>query len=256
MPIMRTVIMRTVHAELPSPDEESKPSSSSGNDDRLSVASEVSLPDQIRQAIAAAHIAVEATPLASALAHGTIGVGDYIVLLQELHHLHASLESSLVAAALDQPLIASIYHPEAMDRAGVILRDLAAFTAIPSEQPGQVIQRISTDFASWAVQKPWALLGALYVMEGSRMGSMMLARSLAKAFSRPAESGFGLDYHVQDMAGRPAAWKQFRKTLADLPFTLEQQGDIIQAAIATMNALVDLYASMAVSPQSHHSLTA
>ena len=213
------------------------------------------LPDRIRQAIAAAHVAVEATPLAQAMSRGTVSVSEYVALLQELHHWHRSLESCLSAAS-DCELVRLVYRPETMNRTAILVSDLSAFRVQPSERPGPVVEQMIAELTTWQARKPWALLGALYVMEGSRMGSMLLVRSLSQAFSLSNAAAVGLDYHRQDMANRPQAWKQFRQELAELSLSPVQQDDVIQAAVVTMQGLVQLYASLLVSAANNPTVTA
>lgn len=83
------------------------------------------------------------------------------------------------------------------------------------------------------------------------MGSMMIARSLAKAFHRPMMPGVGLDYHMDGMETRPQVWKQFRQSLAELPLSASEQSDVLAAAVETMAGLVSLYSALPVAATAH-----
>lgn len=212
----------------------------------MTTAVQPSVADRIRQAIASAHVAVEQTPFAQGMVAGRIDRATYCAGLAQVGELHRSLEAALRAAHGRCEAVAAVYDPERMERAGVIARDLAALGGEPAGPCGPV--RLLAERADrWATETPWALVGALYVLEGSRMGSMVLARSLTRALGVAAQQGAGLDYHVEGIATRPADWKRFRAAVAGLPLSEAQHDDIVSAATATMDTLVEVYAAVPVS---------
>jgi heme oxygenase len=197
----------------------------------------MTLPDRLRAAISGPHTAIEETPLAVSMLDGTITRDAYAGWLAEMHHLHATLEAALT----DCPLAAGLFHPDEMTRSRLIDRDRAVFRGDPFAQPHDAIARLGEQFADWQTTAPWKLLGALYVLEGSRMGSMVLLRHLSRAFSIPPTPGAGLDYHADGIATRPQKWQQFRAALAGVPLTADQQADTCEAATAVMEGLCELY---------------
>ena len=62
-------------------------------------------------------------------------------------------------------------------------------TRRPSTTPTRCWPTCKARRTRWAHESPASLLGALYVLEGSRMGSMILVKSLSRAWGVPAESG-------------------------------------------------------------------
>ena len=204
-------------------------------------------PDRIRQALAPAHALVELTPFAQAMAAGRVGRDDYVAGLHQMGYLHAALEVALADAAPRHAGVAALYDPAKMDRVASITRDLEALGEAVVEGPDAPVARVCDAVATWSVSKPWALLGALYVVEGSRMGSMVLARSVGKALGLdPRQPGTGLDYHADGLMTRVADWKQFRQSLAELPLTDAEAEDICHAAAETMDGMVALYAALPV----------
>lgn len=208
----------------------------------------MTLADRIRATLAPAHDAVEKTPFAAAMAAGTLGRDDYAAGLRQLGHLHAALEAALANALPRSPELAALYDPARMTRAPLIARDLAALGADPmdADPPTPVVARLTESFRRWAAESPWALAGPLYVVEGSRMGSMFLAKSLSKALGVPTDPGSGLDYHADGLPTRPRDWKQFRAALSELPLTASRQADVLHAASATMDGLVEMYGGLPV----------
>jgi heme oxygenase len=207
----------------------------------------MTLPDRMRAAIAASHTAVEATPFARAMVEGRVTRETYAVMLRALYQLHAALEGGLVAAARQCPEVCAVYRPETMDRAELIAGDLTALGFDADAEPEVAPDLLAAHIAEWARENPHALLGALYVVEGSRMGSMVLARTLGPALGVGRGPGSGLDYHTDGIATRPQDWQRFRGALAALPLTEAQQADALAAAEATMNGLVELYAALPVA---------
>lgn len=81
------------------------------------------------------------------------------------------------------------------------------------------------------------------------MGSMALARPLAKALGVPPHPGAGLDYHLDGVATRPMKWQQFRATLSALPLPEPQRDDVTAAAVEVMRGLCELYANERFAPE-------
>lgn len=198
--------------------------------------------DRIRAAITPAHIAVEQTAFAQGMTEGTLGRDGYCDGLRQLLALHEALESALAVA----PCVETVYHPARMARAALAARDLAALghPADAADPIAPAIIAVAARFADWTA-RPAALIGALYVLEGSKMGSMILAKSLSRCL-QVGRGEPGLDYHMEGVAGRGAEWKAFRQAVADLPLTQAEQDDAVEGATATMDALVATYAAVPV----------
>ena len=202
------------------------------------------LADRIRAAIGPAHAAIEETDYARGMVAGTIGRPAYAAGLWQLAHLHAALEDALADARPASPAVQAVYDPDAMARAGVAEQDLLALGQPEPDPVAAPVAELAGRFADWATTRPAALVGALYVLEGSRMGSMVLARSLPRALGVPSLPGGGLDYHLDELASRPTDWRQFRATVAGLALCDADQDAAVAAATATMDALVEVYAAV------------
>ena len=198
--------------------------------------------DRIRAAIAPAHVAVEQTAFARGMTQGTLTRAGYCDGLRQLLALHESLEVALGAA--DSPVVAAVYDAERMARTGLAARDLAALghPADAADPIAPAVADLAARFAEWA-DRPAALVGALYVLEGSKMGSMILAKSLGRCLNVNRGEP-GLDYHLEGVAGRGADWKRFRAAVADLPLDDAGQADAVAGATETMDALVGTYAAV------------
>jgi heme oxygenase len=192
---------------------------------------------RLRTAIADAHERIEALPLATAMVRGNVSRANYLELLGQLWRLHAALEDALAVC----PNLSVLYQPE-MARRETLKRDLAILGGAlkPAAPPTRALME---RFASWRTAV-WPLVGALYVFEGSRMGSMVLAAPLAGALGVPLAPGNGLDYHLDGMHDRPQTWREFKTALVGLPLDAAEQETVVRAAADTMDGLCAVYAAV------------
>ncbi len=197
--------------------------------------------DRVRQAIAPAHVAVEQTAFARGMVAGTLDRAGYCLGLRQLMHLHAALEGALEGAA-DDPTVRAVYAADRMARTHVAARDLAALghPADAADDAAPVVSRLGEAFAAMS---PAGLVGALYVLEGSKMGSLILARSLGKCLG-VARGEPGLDYHAEGAATRVPDWQRFRGAVAGADWTPAAADEVVAGAVAVMDGLVELYAAV------------
>jgi heme oxygenase len=153
--------------------------------------------------------------------------------------LHEALEDELAAHAETR----DFFTPD-MARTDALRGDLAALGADEVDIPlGETLQ-LAELIRAWAAEAPWKLFGALYVFEGSRMGSMFLVRPVARALGVPVEPGQGIDYHLDGIERRPQTWAAFKTRLNQLPLTDRQWDEVVAAASQTMDGLHELYAAL------------
>lgn len=197
---------------------------------------------RIHQVLQPLHQAIEALPLSQAIVQGRVSRPAYCRLLEQLLSVHATLEEGLFLS----PWARDLFRPN-MARVGALENDLAALGGAAAEPPLPPTEQLVRTLVSWRWSASWRLLGALYVVEGSRLGSMVLVRPLSEALGVPPELGHGLDYHLEGMTNRPLAWRKFKSALAAFPWSAAQESDITAAAAETMAGLVRIYA--AIEPQ-------
>jgi heme oxygenase len=201
----------------------------------------VNVIDHIRQSLGPIHSAIEQTNFAKGMISGTISRTDYTFGLSQLLHMHTALETALEETGNPGP-----YRPEDMARRRIVEQDLMALGVDTPEPAVDCVAELCETFARWAVDCPEALLGAVYVFEGSRMGSMALARPVSRALGVDLKPGHGVDYHIDGMASRPQAWARFKAELAGLNLPPEKAQMVSDAAVATMTGLYQLYAHAGV----------
>lgn len=131
---------------------------------------ETSTPD-FRQSLKIAtqplHDALEKSPLAQALASGTVKLSAYKAYLSKLYTLHAYCESKIAAFAewgnygID---------PDQRRRLPMLIADLKALGVNTDSLPTTIEWNHPWDFPS--------AVGVMYVLEGSTMGGIFLAQRL------------------------------------------------------------------------------
>lgn len=188
---------------------------------------------RVRAALGDLHDRLEALPLAKRVATSSVGRGEYRVLLTQLLALHETLEGALSDAG--EPL----FEPR-MARVAALRADLGL---LGGPDPGGVLPATEELVARVRARaaESRSLLGALYIVEGSRMGSRFLAKAVARSLGVTAQPGAGVDYHLDAADDQPAHWKRFKETLAALPLSEAESAAVAESAAETMQGLYDIY---------------
>lgn len=197
----------------------------------------VGLAARLRAATRSRHDAVEALPYFVALRGDGLPRQSAVSYLRGLAIVHAVLESCLASS----PSSLRILKRPKVQRTASLRATLAAAgaTALP-DVPRAIDAAIRlADRVLLAAEPPAALLGPLYVLEGSQLGGQVLRRHLAVALGVAPE-------HIAYIA-EPAAvaieWAEFRRELDDLELPEPEVEAVLRAAEATFEGIADLAAS-------------
>ncbi len=166
--------------------------------------------------------------LAGRLARETFGA-----YLGELLHVHRGLETRIAQLASECGALGSVFREHHIREA-----DLLADLEFYGHHPGpatEATQSVLSDFDRWATQSPSALLGPLYVLEGSMNGNRFIARVLMREWS--LGPGAGLRYLDPYGSEQPARWAAFRASVDTQQLTSEEEAQIISAAQRTFDAI-------------------
>jgi heme oxygenase len=206
----------------------------------MNQAEPLSLTARLRHSIAAEHEAIERTPFSVALMSGRLGRETYVINLAQMHRIHTVFESLCGS----QPELTPYFH-DAMRRADVIAGDVAQLgfdlTAIETLPE---TERIVSSIEDHHARRPLSLLGGIYILEGSRMGSLVLAKPLAKCLQVSGMPGTGIDYHVDGARETPARLKQWKHEVDQAGFDEATADDIAAFAVVFMRGLLELYAAI------------
>ena len=179
---------------------------------------------RLRDATRAPHERLHQHPGFAAAAAGRISIADYKLLLCRLFGFHRAFEMALAAGHFG-----GIQDSGDRARSRLIEADLEALgieanaIALLPRCPGL---KAPTSEAE--------ILGAQYVLEGSTLGGVQIARALEPVVNRPDGQGRRFYLGYGDQHG--AMWRAFLAELEPLAAHPQESADVIAAAIRTFEA--------------------
>ena len=166
---------------------------------------------------------------------GRVGPAGYGAYLSQLLHVHEALDHaahSLAGRSVSFARVWRSWHARAA-HARADLATLGMQPQPPSASTARFVEHIDLLAARGSV----ALLGVLYVLEGSTNGGVFIARALRRAL--PAGMGTTyLDPHGE-LQGR--RWAEFKQCTDALTLSAGEQDLIVQEARATFIAIEGIF---------------
>lgn len=183
------------------------------------------------------HTYAEKRALQQQIAAGTVDRAAFAAYLGQLYLAHDALESALLRSRNLQPEISAMATPERL-RLPELERDLEFYGIDPgSLQPEAATTSFAAAVAEIERSAAVALLGALYVLEGSTNGGRFLARRLRQAWNL---DGRGLAYLDPYGDEQPQRWAEFKLQMDSLPLAAAERDAIVDAARSTFRAIADI----------------
>lgn len=178
---------------------------------------------RLRAATAQIHERLHGHAGLGAAASGQIGRADYRLLLARLWGFHKAFEGSLedpvCALGLDIDM-------QARARAPMLEEDLATLGYGPAQ-----IARLPRCGSLLRPRNAPECLGALYVVEGSTLGGVHIARALSSLFD--GEGGEGRKFFLGYGAAHGAMWRGFLHQLDVLSGDQAREAQAIEGAVRT-----------------------
>jgi heme oxygenase len=194
----------------------------------------------VRTAISESHQQIELTPFSQGMLDGSISRSEYANGLVQLWYIHGELERLVHADDT-----AAAYFTSEMVRTHTISRDLKTFGfEIQSFKLMNETLAITNQFRDWSTQKPFALVGCIYILEGSRMGSLVIAKPLGKTLGLMAGDIAGIEYHTEGAAQTPARMRAFKEKIEQSALDSDRVDHLTEGAVRFMELLNDLYAAL------------
>lgn len=175
------------------------------------------------------HDALEATPFASAMIAGTLPVERYVGQLAAYRVVLEALEGELARVA-DPSSDAgdAVWSPDLV-KLPLVERDLAYFAGlgtVPGSWAAEEADAFAADIRQRAADSDLpALLGYLYVMEGSTLGALFLHPYVTAAYRLPGTDGVA--YYT---SGDRDRWARFTSRMNQALTAPEAQEQVIAAA--------------------------
>lgn len=200
----------------------------------------MSVMNLVRSAISASHFQIEQTAFSKGMLDGSITATNYSRGLVQLWYIHSILES----CATSSPQIKGFFTKE-MIRTDTIRRDLHAF-GFDIDSFEQMIEttEIVNQMKDWALECSYAILGCIYILEGSRMGSLMIAKPLGHTLGLATGEVAGIEYHTEGAVGTPMRLRSFKEKVDQAGLGAKAETELIQGAVRFMDLLNTLYAAL------------
>ena len=136
---------------------------------------------RLRVETRAQHEATEAIPFSTAILGGILPRASYAAQLAALLPVHRALETAI--ADRSHPSFGAVWSDD-MQRTPLLEADLDDLGT--TEEEARMARPEAMELAGWiedlAARDPVAVLGVLYVLEGSTLGGAVLRRHLASAY--------------------------------------------------------------------------
>lgn len=183
---------------------------------------------RLRAATAEAHERMHTHAGFGAAAEGTIGAQDYRQLLMRLYGFHRPFEDTARSAA---EILGTDLDMSARARSPLLLADLQTLGVNPSAKATIPLWRPSIRLWSKG-----SLLGALYVVEGSALGGVQIARALR---DRAGGGGKAHSFFAGHRERQSAMWRELLQELEALRRHEDEATQAEQSAVTTFEAFED-----------------
>lgn len=188
------------------------------------------------------HDHIESVPFSLAMQEGTLPRSSFVAQMMCWERVHGTLESSL-ADSRDEA-VRAVWRPE-MARTGHIRADMAHHgEGSLNDQTIAATDATVTWISSLAQDDPRALLGCLYVLEGSKMGGTILRRCLSEAYDCPPEH-LSYFWASSDTSPKPD-WDRFKGRMDPALGCREDQDRAIAAAGDMFDHLTEILLAIGV----------
>lgn len=181
--------------------------------------------ERIRASTRGRHQELEDTPFSVAMLAGTLPLDRYVDQLAAYRVVLKALEEELSRAT--GPSVASVWSADLV-KLPLVDRDLMHFAedgVFPASAAKGPAGAFAREVRAAADADPLALLGFLYVLEGSTLGAMFLRRYVAEAYG--LRDTDGVAYYA---AGDRERWARFTARLDEALPEPGQQDRVITAA--------------------------
>ena len=198
----------------------------------------MSIMSRLKSATAELHRQAEGTSLQQRLVKGALPRDLYASFLAQMYLVHSALEGSIGDLSATHHGFATVVR-EYHRRERQLSEDLAFLgTDLNTITAAGATNALLADIRQVVARQPVALLGMLYVLEGSTNGSKFIARAVRREYGLGLGPGASyLDPHGELQQER---WQAFKRDMDDVGFTETEASAIVDAARRMFGALTDV----------------
>jgi heme oxygenase len=215
------------------------------------------LSERLKAETHADHTRAERHPFIAALVGGRADRAGYAGYLGQMLHVHVTLEAALQAVGSRHTALAVVVR-EHHFREPALRADLATLGAHPERHPLLPATRLFCErIDALASDHSPALLGTLYVLEGSTNGGRYIAPAVRKALALPecAQAGSGTEYLDPYGPQQQGRWGLFKASLDVLTLSPAECDLIAAVASDAFRGLHDIFEDLTHPPHAHHPYT-
>ncbi len=188
------------------------------------------------------HQRAEHHPFQAAIMRGGVPRAGYIAQLEQTLLVHEALEGHLAALRTRVPALAAMVRDHHF-RVPHARADLTALGGSTSPTALSATRAFIAEIDASTAAKPHALVGYLYVLEGSTNGAKFIAKALAKALG--ITDGRGLSYQDPHGERQRERWTEFKEGLNTLELSNSQRAEVIDAAASLFDWTIALFDALA-----------
>lgn len=197
----------------------------------------------LRESTAEHHRRAEQHPFQQQMVRGTLPRALYVRWIGQMLQIHAALETHLDRLVKRHPQFTSVFNDERR-KVSALRGDLAFFGAAAADHaPLPATREFLDEMDRMALHQPLALLGILYVLEGSTNGSKFIARRVRPAYELPA-TGEGSAYLDPYGDLQPVRWQEWKAAMDALGLAAADVESLTLAAQQTFDAVRQLGAEL------------
>lgn len=208
------------------------------------------LSERLKAETRADHTRAEKHPLMAALVGGRADRAAYAGYLGQMLHVHATLEAAIRTTAPRHAALAGVVR-EHHFREPAIRADLATLGEQPERHPPLPATRLFCErIEGLASADPPALLGTLYVLEGSTNGGRYIAPAVRKSLGLPdgVQAGSGTEYLEPHGDRQACRWSLFKASLDVVTFTPAECDMIAAVASDAFRGVYDIFEDLTHPP--------
>jgi heme oxygenase len=188
----------------------------------------------LKAATAEQHHRAERHEFQQMMVHGTLPREGYANWLGQMLHIHRGLEDHLGRLVESHPRVASVFDDDRR-KVPFLLDDLAFYQSDGEGEGLPATRRFLDLLDTLAARTPLALLGVLYVLEGSTNGARFIARRIREAYDLPPDGGAAfVDPYGE---AQPSQWKAFKDAMEQLDLSEAEARSVTAAAQETFDAV-------------------
>lgn len=194
--------------------------------------------DRLKAETSGAHELTESIPFSAAMVQGRLPLESYVGQLAAYSLVHEALDDALAAST--HPAVKAVWRDD-LAKAPLLAADLRHFASQRDSVPAEAMQ-VARAFAGWisglAIASPVALLGVLYVLEGSTLGATILRQHIARAYGLTGTDG--LAYYSPYGNKVMPHWKEFKERMNGAVTDANEQQQVLAAADGTFQRVGDI----------------